>query len=413
MEDSCPEGFHIKGLEVKVTNGSKDFTENEQTIQGQKSLLFEPNLGIMPSELLLKIFRFLPHNDLKNAIEVCRMFRDICTEPLLWGMFSVAATRISHVKGLDRLLAVLKLPRFSKLQILDLSRVNPPWKSKASADPSTFLEILTGATKLPLSWLDLSWNNLSSLSAPQYLAGLLNCVTNLALEDALMTLEQARTFMLDMSKDTKIKKLSIGRPIVDAHKFSDVFENLDAELVATALNNLEHLVYNKSNVHGICFHQTIAFLEVMGRGTRLKQLEMEAYNFNNLPPQVVAKAFNNLERFEMKALTSGKNLSRSQILAILQLMAEKTSLKFLMFEYRHLRDISWVNPELLARAVVQVEQVVINCALSSAQVRAISDLHHNHVSGGPKNVLEKAVNIMRDGGSVVIYQVEHMVFLWW
>jgi len=319
MEDSLPDGFNVKGVvqieqieDVKATDGGKDFSENEQTIQGQKSLPLEPNLVILPSELLLKIFRFLPHNDIKNAIEVCRKFRDIGTDPLLWSMFSIPARKISHVKGLDRLLAVLKLPRFSKLQILDLNRVNPPWK------PTKFLEILTVANKLPLSCLDLSYNNLSS-------------------------------------------------------------------------------------------HQTSAFLEVMGRGTSLKQLEMKAYNLNNVPSLVVAKAFNNLERFKVKTKSLAQN--QSQILATLQLMAKKTSLKFLMFEYTS--DISWVNPGLLARAVVQVKQVVINCTLSNAQVRAISDLHHNDLSGVPKIVLDKAVDIMRGGGNVVLYQVNHMLFLWW
>ena len=92
---------------------------------------------------------------------------------------------------------------------------------------------------------------------------------------------------------------------------------------------------------------------------------MEENNFFYVQPEVLAKAFNNLEHYEFK---SNPNNTSEQIVATLELMAQKTNIVDLKFIYE---DLSWLNPGLVARAVVQVEQVDMLCNLSRAHVRAI------------------------------------------
>ena len=128
---------------------------------------------------------------------------------------------------------------------------------------------------------------------------------------------------------------------------------------------------------------------------------MEENNYFYVPPQVVAKAFNNLERLEMKP---NRNNTSAQISAILKMMAENTKVKYLTFDYENL---SWLNPGLVARAVVQVEKVVMECVLSKAHIRAILgqidessiirhlDLCDNDVSKVPGHILETAGIIVR------------------
>merc|ERR1719233_2091177 len=82
-------------------------------------------------------------------------------------------------------------------------------------------------------------------------------------------------------------------------------------------------------------------------------------------------------------------------------------------------DISWLNPGLVARAVMQVEQVDMWCEMSWAQIRAIMcrldnnsrartrrlNLGFNDVSMIPGKVLENAVEILRmNGGMAVVTQ---------
>eukprot|EP00092_Neocalanus_flemingeri_P045939 GFUD01051554.1.p1 GENE.GFUD01051554.1~~GFUD01051554.1.p1 ORF type:complete len:477 (+),score=126.19 GFUD01051554.1:210-1433(+) len=403
---------------------------------------------------------------------------------------------ISQKDGLDRLLWVLKLPRFEKLQLLNLNRVCMDMKRKKGKknSPCTivvqppeekrkFREILEVASKLPLTWLNLSYNDLPSVyvSSPDVLCRLvlntphvdlyatcrgpgassnfigkildditeasalhtvdlggcdldtlptnlvtkLNCLTNVALEGAFMTMEQAKAFLVDMAKGSKIKKFDIGcELIVDKDTYSDVFENLDHELVATALNNLEHVIYNKlKDAKGDCcdFPPDLhleRFLQVMGRNTKLKKVEMEENNFFFVAPEVVAKAFNNLEHLEMKP--NPYNTS-AQIVATLELMAQKTRLKYVLFEYE---DLSWLNPGLVARAVVQVEQVDMKCGLSRAHVNAILkeigassrirrlNLGDNDVSQVPADVREYAVKLLRrEGGLVKLEQKGKRLYL--
>eukprot|EP00092_Neocalanus_flemingeri_P010860 GFUD01011696.1.p1 GENE.GFUD01011696.1~~GFUD01011696.1.p1 ORF type:complete len:510 (+),score=140.60 GFUD01011696.1:56-1531(+) len=466
------------GMDMKITE-SGNSSPRVFNCKGPE----EPNLTDFPSEVLQRIFSFLPYSDLFTSTLVCRMFRDNASVPVLWKRFPIPAMEISQDDGLDRLLSVLELPRFRKIQHLDLNRVFMAIKKKGGKnrpvlavqppdDQSKFLEVLEIASKLPLTWLNLSYNDLPSVfvSSPQFLSRLilkiphvdlfatcrgassdfighflnnyteasalhtlnlggcdldalptnlvtkLNYLTNVALEGAFMTMEQARAFLVDMAKGSKIKKFDIGcELIVDKDTYSDVFENLDPELVATALNNLEHVIYHK--LDDTDFHQTDLdfppdlhlshFLEVMGKNTKLKQVEMEKNNFVHVAPEVVAKAVNNLEHFEMRPNPFKPS---AQIVATLDLMAQKTKLKYVLFEYE---DLSWLNPGLVARAVVQVEQVDMRCGLSRAHVRAILEeisassrirrlnLCGNDLSKVPTHVLESAVKFLKRGGGVV------------
>ena len=173
----------------------------------------------------------------------------------------------------------------------------------------------------------------------------LNSIISLSMEGVFMTLEQARVFLTDMSISTKIKKLNIGRQvIVDPDTFTDVFENVEPSLVASALNNLETIIYNKlTYVKEDCCDLSpdihlLAFLEEMGRNTKVKELEMEENNYFFIPPQIVGKAFNNLDKLQLKP---SPFTTSAQICAILKLMAQGTRVKHLTMEYE---TLSWLNP---------------------------------------------------------------------
>eukprot|EP00092_Neocalanus_flemingeri_P093510 GFUD01118855.1.p1 GENE.GFUD01118855.1~~GFUD01118855.1.p1 ORF type:complete len:181 (+),score=24.89 GFUD01118855.1:55-543(+) len=77
----------------------------------------EPSLTGFPSEVLQRIFSFLPYVDLFTSSLVCRVFRDNATVPVLWKRFPIPAMKITQDDGLDRLLSVLKLPRFRTMRV--------------------------------------------------------------------------------------------------------------------------------------------------------------------------------------------------------------------------------------------------------------------------------------------------------
>jgi len=194
---------------------------------------------------------------------------------------------------------------------------------------------------------------------------------------------------------------------------------VEPEIVARALNNIEHLIYNKFTFDleeeecrdlGPDVHLA-RFLEEMGdKATSLKKLDMKKHNYYHVSPMVMAKAFNKLENLELKpnpATTS------TQIAAILQLMAIQTN----VVNLKIYDDISWLSPGLLAGAVVQVEQVDMLCKLSTEQVSAVLghldnnsrmkrlNLGINDLSEIPGHVLENAVDVLvKNGGTVIFTQ---------
>ena len=161
------------------------------------------------------------------------------------------------------------------------------------------------------------------------------------------------------------------------------------------------------------------FLEEMGnKPTSLKRIDMEENNYFHVPANVVAKAFNKLEYLELKPNPA---TTTQQIVAILQLMAKQTNIVSLKFIYE---DILWLNPGLVARAVVQVEQVDMLCKMSRAHIRAVLgqldnksrtrrlSLGTNDVSKIPGKIVENAVEILnKNGGSVVISQTKGRKYL--
>ena len=434
-------------------------------------------LSTLPEELLLRILKLLSHSDLSNLMLVNKKFNNLASDPALWRQYHIPVKEISELSGLDVLGRVLQLSRFSKLQYLDLHEVRDAvMRKKAfyffgqdsaiinSAISQQFQDILITASTLPLKRLDLScYNNLAAIPAPDILSKLvlgiehveladswlgpqilsdilegisdtsvlrnvdfrycefdslpvhlipkLNCMTNVSLEGSIMTTEQVKALLMEMGRGSKIVKLDLGYDsIEDVETRCDAFESVEPEVVAKALNNVEYLI--KVWLSGV---HLAAFLQEMGRKTKLKKLEMEGTNYFHVDPVVVGKAFNNLEYI---VLNPNSPLTTAQTKEILKQMAIKTNVVNLKFDY----DIFWLNPDLVARAVVQVEQVDMMCKMSRAHIMAILGqidadskikelyLGRNDVSAADKSTgMQNKITITNDKGRLSKEEIERMV----
>jgi len=466
----------------------------------------QKNLSSLPDELLMKIVGFLPHSDLSAMMIVDKKFNNLTSDPALWKRYPIPAMKIvRQLHGLDILLKVLKLPKFSKLEVLDLNSIllgvlrnKNNWRFRKEELQQKFMAILKIASTLPLKRLDLSYNSLDlsyntigCLSYDDFLAKMvlniqhvelnatdptfmcrkklnrtsiqlldkilervsetsvlksislqncaldhlsvsavvkLNCLTEVSLEGAHMREEQARALMEEMGKGTNVKKFDIGsEPITDAVDDGDVLENVEPEVVARALNNVEYLIYNKIYIEEEEFCDMepeeffdrnflpdvhlVRFLEEMGdKATSVKKLDIEGNNLYHVSPNVMAKAFNKLEILELNRYPS---TTFEHIAAILELMAIQTN----VVNLKIYRDISCLSPDLVARAVVQVEQVDMLYELSRGHISAVLgqldnnsrmkrlNLGNNDVSEIPGHVLENAVEVLgKNGGKVIVTQ---------
>ena len=135
-------------------------------------------LSSLPDELLMKILGLLPFSDLSVMMIVNKKFNRLSSDPTLWKRFSIPAMEIAQLYGLDILLKVLELPKFSKVEVLDLNRILPIafkknykifcyYNFNEGVEQKLF-KILKMANTLPLKNLDLSYNDLDlSFNTPQ------------------------------------------------------------------------------------------------------------------------------------------------------------------------------------------------------------------------------------------------------
>jgi len=312
--------------------------------------------------------------------------------------------------------------------VLNIQHVEFNWSFTEDTSAQLLDKILDRVSETSvLRSISLQICNLDHLSASSVVK--LNCLSEVSLGGAFMREEQARALMVEMGKGSNVKKFDISDGITNVVNFGDVLESVEPEIVAKALNKVEFLIYNKLDfereVEEYEEHEEyyemdpdvhlVRFLEEMGdMATSLKKLDMEGNNYYHVSPNVMAKAFNKLEYLELK---SNPTMASHHITAVLQLMAEQTNIV-------HLKLIDentmWLyHPDLLARAVVQVEQVDMLCMMSMVHIRAVLgkldnnskmkrlNLGTNDVSEVPEHVLENAVKVLgKNGGTVTVTQTE-------
>jgi hypothetical protein len=66
----------------------------------------------LPTELIAKILGYVPFKDLSSVSEVSRIFYPLASDPMLWKSYE-----ISHREEPEKLISILNLNRFRKLEI--------------------------------------------------------------------------------------------------------------------------------------------------------------------------------------------------------------------------------------------------------------------------------------------------------
>ena len=134
----------------------------------------------------------------------------------------------------------------------------------------------------------------------------------------------------------------------------------------------------------------------------MNNLNLGGYDLDIVPINMISKL-----NCVTNLVLEGNLMSLEQARVFMTDMAADTNLKRLNLERFNL---SWQDPGLVARAVVHVEKVVIECDLPKAHVMAILgqidqssrlrqlDLGNNDVSRVPRYLLETAVKFLKEGG---------------
>ena len=356
------------------------------------------------------------------------------TDPTLWRHFPVWARDFLCQDSAASLVSKLKLPRFSQLQRINLSRVCalpqtsegrrvpgklspltlPEFRSLvvlAGTLPLLHLELSHNALELlepdlltrvilntrevglkselnllhllshltpqsPLQGLDLMGSDLTSLP-PSLLATSLTRLKKLDLSSVRLTLTQTAALFQAMAEpSSRLETLELGIGLL-TNRFEEIFlaEDIDPQLIVRGLMNVTDLSYNLYAIEEYNAAQEDPLdpvfkllLEQMALGGgRLQRADIDENNFHHVDAKTVAAALTQLTELELRP--NPRMPMSSHLLEVLKCLASPQSrVRRLRVE---LASLAWANPGLVARAVVNVEEVHLDCFLPSSHLQAL------------------------------------------
>ena len=272
--------------------------------------------GLLPAELLEKVFWLLPPRDLKSATMVCRWWREVGEVPQLW---TWACLKVDCHLYSAQILQEMFASR--RLQSVRRMKVTSDYGVRRSNEVAVLEALLPVVAKRP---------------------GLL-------------------------------ESLDLSRPR-DGHTIN--LNEVDAKLLAQAVTHLIEI--NFSNLSCLTAQQMNAiFAALLDDSSLLKRLKMYYVDLFIVDDQIMARVINKLEEVDLTgAAVSSKQaiavftlMIKNSNLKKLNLDITKVADRFISKKWRH--QINGVNPELLAEALTHLEEVKLPTCLDLEQKNAI------------------------------------------
>ena len=350
---------------------------------------------LLPPELLDHVFHLLAPQDLKAAVLVCRLWREVGEAPGLWSWVGLRVTRENQstiLEALDsrrlksaRMLSVEEvtnevLEAVVRHQGLRLMKVEDAVLS--TVDPNLLARAVTRLEELEMEFSQLTLKqreailtsisggdcqlkklNISSMYScdltdirPCLLARAVQRLEKVDMRNTKLVVQQWEEILTAISmKESRLKRLNIG--------FADL-STVDTGLLARAVNRLEKV---DMYVTKLTVEQVEAILTNISTGdSQLKGLNITGINLSTLDSAMLARA---VDRLEEVGLASTKLTSEQWRAILTSIATENSKLKMLSIGNN---KMSTLEPSLLARAVIRLEKVnLLQTQLTGPQVEAI------------------------------------------
>jgi len=167
----------------------------------------------LPSEMIMRIFKLLTPLDLKMAVLVCKLWREIGEHPSLWTRYFVT---VANRDDLEKM-------KIRRLQLVDHICA---YTEQTCVLKDLFQTVVTLPRLRTIS--GLSSNNLSSVK-PGLFARVVTRLEAVNLEYTKITAEQANALFVGISEDSTLKEVSIG---------NNNLSSVNPSVIATAVNRL-------------------------------------------------------------------------------------------------------------------------------------------------------------------------------
>ena len=308
--------------------------------------------------LLDLVLKLLSPQDLKAAVLVCRLWREVGEQASYWAWVVLHVTR----ENMASLCEVLAWRRMARVGVLEVQE-DLPGEQLKQMEP-IFASMCEGVSSFKK--LHISNTNLSTLG-PVLLAGAVGRLEEVWVDGTTLTSQQATMVMTALCKeDSRLKILDISK--------NDLSE-VEPNILAHAVNGLEEVDLNTTKL-------TVEEVEAIVNCIAQRDSKLKKLNISNAricmchwgdkkarftqPPELLASTVNKLEEVEM----AFNSFSTKQLEAILSTIGQqKSNLKKLNISCNNL---SSVDPLLLVRAVSRLEEINLDgTELTLMQARGI------------------------------------------
>ena len=245
------------------------------------------HINSLPREILLLIFRNLNLKELKTAILVCRTWRDIGEDPVIWKNHKLVVSNIEVETGY--LEKILSFNRFRSLQLLEVNGYGQSSRPVVNKNTSKFI-LDSRIRKLTLKHCDLTELNCESLTS------VLTSLHVLSLWQVKMTPDQVTLMFNVLARGTNLKELDIGYSYLN-------LELLQTKTFVKALNRIRNVDLGHTKVTA---EQLKSLVEKMSKKTMIRILDVGYRDLSLISPDVLKSAVRRLQGTNISTTVLGR-----------------------------------------------------------------------------------------------------------
>ena len=234
------------------------------------------HINSLPREILLLIFRFLNAKELKTAILVCKTWRDVGEDPVIWKHYKLVVSNVEVETGY--LQTILAFSRFTSIQHLEVNGYGQ--NAKMPVNNEIYNSIFNSSvSKLTLKHCDLTDLDFESFSS------VLSKLRVLSLWQVQMSGDQVSLMFNLLARGSKLVELDIGYSYLD-------LQLLQTQTFVKALNKIRKVNLGHTKVTSL---QLQRLMEKMSRRTLIRCLDVGYRDLSQISHDVIKSAIRKLQ----------------------------------------------------------------------------------------------------------------------
>jgi len=234
------------------------------------------HINSLPQELLFTIFKHLTFPDLRSVVLVCKHWRDVGEDPVLWKKLKLVVEKPKMVL-ISNILSIRRLACVEHLEVNGYGYSGTP----AIIDTDTAQVIVDSkVSKLTLKHCDVS--NVAS----EDLDTMINNLCSLVLWQTVLNKIQISCIFQSVIKSENLKELDIGYSYID-------LANIEPDTLATALNKVKKVNLGHTK---LSMSQLSTLFKYISSKTMIRNLDIGYRDLGAIQTEILKSALKNLEK---------------------------------------------------------------------------------------------------------------------